>query len=240
MASKGYSATDFPFSIAIFLPLVVTGVLLLLLVSIASADSSDDDQSVRVDVGLFSLGELDGWERKSYKNNTYYELKRDVEKGIVLVATSSDSASFFGKPVQIDLASTPFLNWQWKIDNRLNGIDESTTSGDDFAARVYLVKTSGLFGHKSKAVNYVWSSNQPVGTSWDNAHKPDKSKMIAVRGVEQSTERWVTEKRNVAADFRKFFAEDINSVDLVVIMSDTDNTGLSVSASYGDIYFTSK
>jgi hypothetical protein len=191
-------------------------------------------------VAKFSQGDVSGWEERSFKGSTVYKLKEDPEQGAVLQAVSNATASVFGKRVQIDLTKTPYINWQWKIDNRLEGLDETTKSGDDFAARIYLVKTAGLFGRKSKAVNYVWSSNKQQGSQWNNAFKPKNSRTIAVRGIEQPTGQWVMEKRNVAADFMQLYGAKIDQVDAVVIMSDTDNSGLSASASYGDIFFSSQ
>jgi len=192
----------------------------------------------RVEIGMFSSSELDGWEEKSFKGNTSYRFRIDDDKGVVLHAESNATASALGKRIKIDLLKTPYLNWSWKIDNRLDGVDEAIKSGDDFAARVYVVKTSGLFGRNSKAINYVWSSNRQQGSSWNSPFAPKNSKMIAVRGVEHSAGRWLFERRNVAEDFLRLFGVEIKSVDLLVIMSDTDNTGLSASASYGDIFFS--
>ena len=64
--------------------------------------------------------------------------------------------------------------------------------------------------------------------------------MVAVRGIENETGQWVSEKRNVAMDFRQLFNSNTTTVDLIAIMSDTDNSGLTVSASYGDIFFSSE
>ena len=194
----------------------------------------------KVEVALFSSGVLEGWEEKSFKGKTDYQLKIDDTQGAVLHARSEGSASAIGKRIKINLTKTPYINWLWKIDNRLEDINETKKSGDDFAARIYLVKTDGIFGRKSKAVNYVWSSNQPAGSTWNNAYQPRNSKMLAVRGVESNTGQWVAEKRNVAMDFARMFGQSISTIDLVVIMSDTDNAELSVSASYGDIYFSSE
>jgi len=84
-----------------------------------------DEATVRVDVALFSSGELDEWEEKSFKGKTRYQLKEDDGQGTVLHALSQGSASVIGKRVKVDLIKTPYLNWQWKIDNRLEGIKET-------------------------------------------------------------------------------------------------------------------
>jgi len=50
----------------------------------------------------------------------------------------------------------------------------------------------------------------------------------------------VYRKRNVKEDFKHFFGEEIDSIDVVALMSDTDNSKLSEQALYGDIYFTAE
>lgn len=225
----------------------------LVCVPVAKAQSSDpgsglstdlstpsSEEIETLDIALFSQGQIDGWEERSFKGDTRYQLKSDDAQGTILHALSQGSASVFAKRIKVDLTKTPYINWRWKIDNRLDGVSETTKSGDDFAARIYLVKTDGLFGRKSKAVNYVWSSNQSINTTWGNAYQPKNSKMLAVRGIENKTGEWVSEKRNVALDFRQLFNQKIDTVDLVAIMTDTDNSGLTASASYGDIYFSSQ
>ena len=39
-------------------------------------------------------------------------------------------------------------------------LDESTKDRDDYAARLYLVKSGGILIWRTKAVNYVWSSGK--------------------------------------------------------------------------------
>ena len=52
--------------------------------------------------------------------------------------------------------------------------------------------------------------------------------------------QWVGERRDVRADFRALFGEDVRSVDAVAIMTDTDDTGGAATAYYADITFTSE
>jgi len=132
--------------------------LLMALLAAASAPLLGNESAEKLDIGLFSGNQTEGWEERSFEGKTRYQLKMDDTHGTVLHALSQGSASVFGKRMKVDLTKTPYINWSWKIDNRLDGINETTKSGDDFAARIYLVKTEGLFGRKSKAVNYVWSS----------------------------------------------------------------------------------
>ena len=78
--------------------------------------------------------------------------------------------------------------------------------------------------------------------------------MMALRGPEALPNVWQHEKRNIRADFRQLFGEDILSIDAVAIMTDTDsaivpdialppasmqsNSGGQATAAYGDIWFS--
>ncbi len=193
----------------------------------------------RVDIGNFSTGSLSGWESRSFVGQTKYNIEQQDGQS-VLMAKSVGSASGLGRKVTVDLTKTPFVNWSWKVERGLPEIDETKKSGDDYAARLYVVKSGGALAWKTKALNYVWSGSQSRETVWPNAFKPGNSKMFAARGSEDSTGTWHHEKRNVREDFKKVFGKDITSIDAVAIMTDTDNTGLSAIAAYGDIYFSAE
>ena len=197
------------------------------------ASASND----RVDIGEFSKGSLTGWENQKFVGETSYKLTEDNGQQ-VLLANSVGSASGLGRKIEIDLTKTPFVNWSWKIERRLPPLEERTKLGDDYAARLYVVRSGGMMAWNTRAVNYVWSGSQERNASWPNPYSPKNSIMIATRGTGDGTGTWVTEKRNVREDFKKLFDKDITSIDAVAIMTDTDNSGLRARAAYGDIYFT--
>jgi len=189
-------------------------------------------------VGEFSKAKLDGWEEKEFEGNTVYEIvSQDGKK--ILSARSKATASGLFKEIYIDLKKTPYINWSWKVDNVLSGVDEKTKEGDDYSARVYVISHGGFFIWNTQAVNYVWSSNQPVGEIWPNAYTSN-ARMIAVESGVSAVGQWKTYKRNVLDDFKAVFGGDITNIDVVAVMTDTDNSGLSARAYYGDIYFSNK
>lgn len=210
---------------------------LLIVVLTASAWSLAAD-SGRILVGDFGHGKRDDWEEKSFKGNTAYKLAMDSVTQ-VLEARSAASASGLYRKIRIDLHQTPYLNWSWKIDHALEGLNERSKQGDDYPARVYVVVSGGILFWKTRALNYVWSSTQPPGAAWPNAYT-DHARMIAVRGMGDDAGHWRREKRNVREDFKHHFGEDIRYIDAVALMSDTDNSGQAVTAYYGDIYFTAE
>jgi len=189
-------------------------------------------------VGRFSQLKLDKWIPKKFVNETLYSLAL-LDGETALKAVSEKSASGLIKKTRIDLYKTPFLNWQWRIENRLAGsFDEKQKSGDDYAARIYVVVSGGIAIWNTRAVNYVWAKSSSKGETWPNAFAKKNAVMTALRSCEDPISVWQTEKRNVKEDFENLFKRKIRFIDAIVLMSDTDNTQTKVTAYYGDIYFS--
>ncbi|MCP8689350.1 DUF3047 domain-containing protein [Marinobacterium sedimentorum] len=216
-------------SIAPLLPRILIAALL---VSVAATVAAE-----RLDVGQFSQGVLKHWEAEKFSGITEYQLETDSERGTVLGARSQGSASGLFRKIDLDLNATPWLHWSWKIDKLLQGADERTKAGDDYPARIYVVFSGGVFFWKTRALNYVWSSHQPIGSEWPNAYTGN-ARMIAVQSAETAPGQWRSEIRDVRADYRRLFGEEPGKVVAVALMTDTDNTGQSVKAWYGDIWFS--
>ena len=65
----------------------------------------------------------------------------------------------------------------------------------------------------------------------------DRSMMLVVESGDKNLDEWISEKRNIYADYRKAFNDEPPMISGVAIMTDTDNTGESATAYYGDILF---
>jgi hypothetical protein len=65
----------------------------------------------------------------------------------------------------------------------------------------------------------------------------DRVKMIVVESGEIKLNQWLNEERNVYEDYKKAFGEEPSMISGIAIMTDTDNTGESATAYYGDILF---
>lgn len=209
----------------------------LAIVSLALLQASAASAESRLPIGEFSRNSLAGWESKSFKNQTDYSLQ-DLDGTTVLRAVSKDAASGLYKEQRIDLEQTPYLNWSWRITERLHGLNEQSKPGDDYAARVYVIVNGGLAFWRTRAVNYVWAGSSAKENIWPNAFAGDHAMMLALRGPEAPLHTWLQEKRNVRADLKKLLDEDIRYIDAVALMSDTDNSGGQVLAYYGDIWFS--
>jgi len=211
---------------------------ILMILSVAIRAEAADEKLM---IGDFSSGSLNHWEAKEFKGKTNYELI-DLAGTKVLKAESASSASGLFREQRIDLQKTPVMNWRWHIKNRLGKINEQDKSGDDYAARIYVVVSGGAAFWETKAINYVWSSSSPTGKVWPNAYASTgingKMIMIALRSSTDETGTWYTEKRNVLADLKHQFGENIRYIDAVAIMTDSDDSLGNVTAYYGDINFS--
>lgn len=191
----------------------------------------------QIAIGEFSKQQIQVWDTKVFKGKTKYQLVQEGQRW-VLKATSKATASGLTRKLRVDLNKTPVLNWSWRVDQALPSLNEQTKAGDDYAARIYVIVDGGLLVWNSKAVNYVWSGSSARGATWRNAYLPKNAQMLAVRGKQDKAGIWVNEKRNVRADFQKLYGVDIQSIDGVALMSDSDNSGAETAATYGDIFFS--
>ena len=190
-------------------------------------------------VGNFSSGQLTGWEKKVFNQETDYQLIY-LGNRKVLRAESQASASGLVKKVKIDLHQYPYINWSWRIQNRLGKLDEKHKSGDDYAARIFIMVYDGWLGWNTKALNYVWANKSPIGDSWPNAFVGKHAMMLALRSTNDKTSTWYFEKRNIYEDFKKLYGKNIRYINAVAVMTDSDNSHGHVTSFYGDIYFSKK
>ena len=193
----------------------------------------------RINIFEFTKAELVDLQVRKVRgadNKTEYSVGSN-DNGNYLKAVADNAASGLGKEVKIDLNKTPFINITWKIEKDLSGILENTKKGHDFAARVFVIKKTGATPLSNKAINYVFSSNSDVGF---NSPSPYTKKSIdnVLATTKENFNEWVTVKANVKKDFKKFHNLDVNELDGLAIMSDTDNSKLKSISYYQNIYFS--
>ena len=182
------------------------------------------------------LSELDVRKVRGAENKTKYSVGSN-DKGNFLKAVADNAASGLGKEVKINLNKTPIINITWKVEKDLPGIKENTKKGHDFAARVFVIKKTGATPLSNRAINYVFSSNNEVGF---NSPSPYTKKSIdnVLATTKENLNKWVTVRANVKEDFKKFHNLDVNELDGLAIMSDTDNSKLEAITYYQNIYFS--
>lgn len=179
--------------------------------------------------------------------------------GIAAVeAHAVKSMALLARPVEVDLGKTPILCWRWRIEAPLKSADMTTKAGDDYAARVYLSfdvppdtlslgtrmalgLARSLRGNvvPDAAINYIWDNKHPVGTWQPNAYT-DRARMLVLRTGAGEAGRWVTERRDVGADFQQTFGHAPAKLTGLALASDTDNTGEEAKAGFADFRFVAR
>jgi hypothetical protein len=227
----------------------------------APGDAEQDSSSV-IRIGHFSdmapgWAFSDGWQRVSMAaayDTTEYKLIRS-EQGVVLRAYSNTGTSGVGTRCRIDLKSHPILEWRWKVGDIVHKGKAGVKGRHDFPARIYVsfdydglslynrlkltaLRALGFEAVPRRSIVYAWANQVPQGSVVRSPYV-EWLRQIAVRSGSTDVGTWVTERRNVRADYRRIFGEEPPPVDGVALMTNTGHTEEPLTAYYGDIMFRS-
>ena len=169
---------------------------------------------------------------------TKYSLGKN-ENGNFIRAEAENAASGLGKEIKINLSKSPFLNITWKVEKGLSGINENSKKGHDYAARVFVIKKTGATPLSNRAMNYVFSSNNEINSNQPSPYTK-KSIDYVLSTTKKNLNEWVSVKVNVKEHFKKFHDLELDEINGVAIMTDTDNSKLLAIAYYQNIYFSSE
>lgn len=177
--------------------------------------------------------------------------------GVSAIQVITDAS--YGTLVHDGLSMSPGrLQWRWRLDQPLAGgrraPDLLSKDGDDAALKVCVMFEHGLdrvpFWERTtlrlaRAVSgeslpaatlcYVWDSAGPASREGSNPYTR-RVRFVVLQGRDAPLSRWITETRDVAADFARVFADELPQgvttpvaqlprVHTVLIGADSDNTG---------------
>lgn len=232
--------------------------------TIAFADSGITEELYplpdEVRIGAFSQSQPSealptNWEWLTFPKidrQTRYRLIRH-QGDVVVQARSRAAASGMIRKLRFNAREHAWLSWRWKIERVLDKGDLRVKQGDDYSARIYVAfefepQQASLWERIAHAVastsagrklpgtmlTYIWANQAPQGTIATNPYS-DQVKMIALQSGNARANQWIDEKRNIAEDYRRVFGREPPPAMGIAIMTDTDNTGESATAYYGDI-----
>ncbi|TKV68851.1 DUF3047 domain-containing protein [Marinobacter panjinensis] len=227
---------------------------LILSMSLAQVHADNADNSLITPFSEMTSLE-DGWEPLEFPNidrHSRYQLVDDNGEQVV-EATTDDSASGLIARVSVEPGDSLILRWRWKVSNVFEQGDARRKDGDDYPARIYVAfefepEEAGFFERARRkavevvfgeelpgnALNYIWANQLPVGEMVANPFT-DTTMMVAVNSGADTTGSWVTVERDIVADYKEAFGRKPPKLAGVAIMSDSDNTGESATAWYGDV-----
>jgi hypothetical protein len=198
-----------------------------------------------------------GWEVAKItdtKKPTEYRLIEN-DGHVVLEAVAVAAASGLAQRIPIDVAQWPRLEWRWKVNRLIEAADNSQSRTEDspvrlifefdgdkkklsFGDRAQLSLAESISGRESPyaTMMYIWSNKVPVNTVIPNP-RTNRVQMVVASSGPGGVGTWQSLSRNLREDYKKAFGEDPGRLLAYGVLTDTDNTGESVQAWYGDILF---
>ncbi|HJV84861.1 MAG TPA: DUF3047 domain-containing protein [Noviherbaspirillum sp.] len=186
------------------------------------------------------------------KKPTQYQLVSKEGK-TVLHARADSASSALMHDLDVDPARRPWLQWQWQIPALLKTADNTKRTTEDSPVRIVLgfdgdkdslPFTDQVLFETAKVVTghdfpyatlmYIWENNLPVGTIIRSTYSSRIKMMVAESGSTGLGE-WRVFSRNIIEDYEKAFGEKPGRLIGIGVLTDTDNTGESAEAWYGDI-----
>jgi hypothetical protein len=217
--------------------------------------ASEEQQITRADFSQQTNNISSSWNALTFgsiEKHTSYTLVKDQNINVVK-AQSNQSASGLTKNIRFNPKEYPYLSWRWKVNKAITGTDVTLKSGDDYAARVYVIFKYDL-KDLSKAeqsrvnwykffngklpplatLNYIWANKMELGRIVSSPYT-ERVKMVILKNKDSALHEWHVEERNIYEDYIKAFAEEPKDVISLAIMTDTDNTKASAESYFGDI-----
>ena len=190
------------------------------------------------------------WSLSRFKPRSQYQLVEDSGTTVVK-ASARASASGLIHNLVLDPRQRPMLSWRWKVMDlapTAKSADDSPArvvvsfEGDteklDFSDRLFYDQFRMFTGQQLPyaALMYVWGSQTPKGGVVPNRYT-SRIKIIVVESGRENLGRWIEERRDVTADFRRVFGEEPGKIISVGILTETDTVERPLNAYYGDIAF---
>jgi hypothetical protein len=179
------------------------------------------------------------WKGQSW-GRPVYDLEVVADNGQpVLRLRSNGETSTITRDLRasVNLDETPILEWSWKVTTLPAGGNACNKSTDDQAAQVYVAWLRPPESVRSRIIGYVWDSTAPAGTVCKSQKVPTVTYVVLRSGADE-VGNWVTERRNVAEDFRRIYGEAPDKPTAVSLSIDSDDTRSSADALIGPTAFT--
>jgi hypothetical protein len=144
-----------------------------------------------------------------------YAQSRGIEVGLVKVFRAQE---------------TPVLRWRWRVHQLPLGANERIAANNDSAAGVWVIFDNRVL---PRALKYVWSTTQPIGTRLTNPQYW-RAKTIVLRSGAAQLGTWQEETVNIYQDYKAFFGEEPGEVQGIAVKTSSDSTHSIAAADYDD------
>ncbi len=193
------------------------------------------------------------WQHRTFpgKQPTEFQLTRQDGRDVVR-AKSEGTMSALRKPLRVEAANLGQLAFSWKVSQFPDEADMGDRALEDSAARLVLVFEGdrNTFSSRDASLSellhtftgeplpyatlmYVWCNLRPVGTVILNPRTERVRKLVVQSGTADAN-RWLDYQRDIRADYIAAFGKPPGALVGIALMTDSDNTGNSALAWYGE------
>lgn len=216
------------------------GALAALLLA-AATGAAGTDAVVVEDWGRFAVGAHgvpDGWRKyETMGGHPAYDFEVVQDGGHrALRLRSHDDHSTIARDLAVDLAKTPVLEWTWRIRALPTGGDVRQRATSDLTAHLFVVWPRVPAMLRSRLIGYGWDATAPAGTIVQSQKTRTVTFVLLHSGAE-GLDRWITERRNVAADYRRIYGEAPENPGALALSIDTNDTRSAAEGLIGSIRF---
>jgi hypothetical protein len=216
----------------------LVAVVLLLVFTMAAwaADVVIDDWKSQK---LGAHGIPDGWTGGQTWGLPQHDLTIEENEGHrVLHLKSKIESSAIRRDIRgkVNLKETPILEWSWKAITLPKNGDCRKKGADDQAAQLYIVWPRFPEAVRSQIIGYIWDSTAPAG-SIVKSEKTSTVTYVVMRSGAADLGKWITERRNVAEDYKKIYGAQADNPGYISIAIDSDDTVSSAESVFGAILF---
>lgn len=190
------------------------------------------------------------------KNPTSFTVT-DLDGQNVLKVATQDAYGNMVHTLHQTPSASPQLQWRWRVDHLVEKADINRKAGDDSALKLCVSfdfdKSQLSFGERTKlrlgkistgedipaeTLCYVWDNKLPIGSSLHNAFT-HRMRYIVLQSGSQHLGHWMTEHRNLAADYAQAFGDESSVMPMLIgitVSADSDSTHGSSLGYMGDVH----
>jgi hypothetical protein len=180
-----------------------------------------------------------GWQKQTWGGSPRYDftiVEQDGQRAIQLRSASDSSNMSKDIRGKVSLAATPILEWTWKVTALPKGADGRKAATDDQAGQIYVAWPRFPQAIRSQIIGYIWDTTAPAGSVF-KSQKTGTVTYVVVRSGTADLGKWLTERRDVLADFKKIYGEDPEDPGGISIGIDSDDVKGTAEAFFGRIAF---
>ena len=144
--------------------------------------------------------------------------------------------STIARRLRISLKATPVLEWSWKLMRFPAGADVRRKETSDLSGHLFVIWPRQPAMLRSRLIGYVWDE-KIAADSVEPSRKTGTVTFVVVRSGTAEAATWVTERRNVAEDYRRIYGEEPDDAGAVALSIDTNDTRSPAEALFGAIAF---